>query len=93
MNEVLLPEKAMKKAEHLIRDAQLAVVVAFIPLISLIYILRLVQWYLLRNQYPAVCTDAFYDAKDFRLAVYRLWFAVMFWPVVIVGFILYFYLY
>jgi hypothetical protein len=48
----LLPPKAVKKATNLIRDARLAAAVGLIPVLGLIFILRLVQWYLLRKQFP-----------------------------------------
>lgn len=86
MNDASLPEKAIKKARNLIRDSQLAVVVGLIPVLGLVYILRLVQWYLLRSQFPLLRTDASEIGAQFRTAIYRLWFAVLFWPVVILGF-------
>jgi hypothetical protein len=82
-----LPASAVKKAANLVRDARLAVLVGLIPILGLIFILRLVQWYLLKRQFPILLTaDATEHAdltKGFRSALPRLWFAVLFWPVLI----------
>jgi hypothetical protein len=89
-----LPPSAVTKATNLIRDARLTVAVALIPIIGLVFILRLVQWYLLRRQYPVLAeTDAGEHAqlaKDFRTALPRLWFAVLLWPGVVVLSVAYF---
>jgi hypothetical protein len=86
-----LPDSAVKKAKNLVRDSRLATLLALIPVLGLIYILRLVQWYLLKRQFPILASaDAGEHAelsRDFRLALARLWFAVFFWPV-LVGFLL-----
>jgi hypothetical protein len=82
-----LPTSAVRKATNLIRDARLAIVVALIPIIGLVFILRLVQWYVLRRQYPILAeTDAGEHATlatEFRAALPRLWFAVLLWPGVV----------
>lgn len=79
-----LPDVAIQKASNLVRDARLAVVVALIPLLGLIFILRLVQWYLLRRQFPALATNKSDSAKQFRSALHSLWFAVLLWPAIFV---------
>lgn len=88
-----LPDTAVKKATNLVRDAHLAIVVGLIPILGLIYILRLVQWYLLRRQFPALVaiTDGEHAAlsSDFRGALHRLWFAVLFWPLLILFIVVY----
>ncbi len=84
-----LPEKTAKKATNLIRDARQAIVVGLIPILGLIFILRLVQWYLLRKDYPILATDDSKLASEFRSSLHRLWFAVLFWPGIILFIILY----
>ncbi len=78
------PPKCIKRAENIVRDARLAIILGLIPILSLIYILRLVQWYIV-NKELADLDDA--DRKHhgqflnaFRSARPRLWFAVLFWP-------------
>lgn len=85
-----LSDTAIKKATNLVRDARLAVLVGLIPILGLIFILRLVQWYLLRKQFPALQTDSSDLARDFRSALPRLWFAVLFWPALVLFIIAYF---
>ncbi|HEY1785817.1 MAG TPA: hypothetical protein VGG30_09725 [Pirellulales bacterium] len=90
-----LPPRAVKKATNLIRDARLAAVVGLLPVLGLIFILRLVQWYLLRRQYPILVSREPGEhadlAKQFRSALSSLWFAVLLWPAVIVFAIIYLY--
>jgi hypothetical protein len=82
-----LPDSAVKKAKNLVRDARLATLVGLIPILGLIFVLRLVQWHLLKQEYPVlVTTDASRHAelaKDFRWALPRLYFAVFFWPALV----------
>jgi hypothetical protein len=82
-----LSVSAAKKATNLVRDARLAILVGLIPILGLIYILRLVQWYLLKRQFPVlIAADAgeYRDlAREFRSALPRLWFVVLFWPLMI----------
>ncbi len=89
-----LPESAVKKVNNLVRDAKLAITVGMIPILGLIYILRLVQWYLLKNQYPVLASsDAAHHAalaKEFRSVLPRFWFAVLMWPGTILFLIVYF---
>lgn len=90
-----IPDSAARRATNLIRDARLATLVGPIPILGLIFILRLVQWYLLRRQYPALVsasTEAARDAtlaKDFCRALPRLWFAVLFWPGLVLFLVVY----
>jgi hypothetical protein len=85
-----LPDRAAKKATNLIRDSKQAIVVGLIPILGLIFILRLVQWYLLRKEHPSLATDNAELATDFRSALHRLWFAVLFWPILVLVLIVYF---
>ena len=82
-----LPPAAIKKATTLVRDARLAAAAGLIPILGLIFILRLVQWYLLRKQYPILGSgDAGEQtelAMQFRDSLVRLWIAVLLWPGVI----------
>jgi hypothetical protein len=84
-----MPTWATKKATNIATDARLSVVVGLIPLLGLAFILRLVQWYLLRKQFPALVQDGSDLSKNFRGALSRLWFAVLFWPVVFLTFFVY----
>jgi hypothetical protein len=84
-----VPDWATKKATNIANDARLSVVVGLIPLLGLVFILRIVQWYLLRRQFPALVSGGSDLSKNFRAALPRLWFAVLLWPVAIVGFLIY----
>lgn len=79
-----LPPAAEKKAANIVRDGRVAPMVVFVPVLSLFFILRLVQWYLLKNQYPLLVqgegSQHEYLAKDFRAALPRLWRAVLYLP-------------
>jgi hypothetical protein len=94
MVEESLPASVAKKATNLIRDSRQAIMVGLIPLLGLIFILRLVQWYLLKRQYPMLTSSDAGErsdlAKDFRSALPRLWFAVLFWPAFVLFIIAYF---
>lgn len=89
-----LPALAIKKATNLVRDARLAVLVGLVPILGLIFILRLEQWYLLKRMFPSLMiaegTEHADLANDFRSALPRLWFAVLFWPALILFIIGYF---
>ena len=82
-----LSDSAVKKVRNLIRDSRLAILVGLIPVLGLIYICRLVQWYLLKQQFPVLASrgDGEHSdlSKDFRSALPRLWFAVLLWPVLL----------
>ena len=88
------PPKCVKRANNLVRDARLAILVGLIPILGLIYILRLVQWYIVNKQLVAlegaVREDHAQLLKDFRSARPRLWFAVLFWPGLILFLFVYF---
>jgi hypothetical protein len=84
-----LPDWATKKATNIATDARLAVVVGLIPLLGLAFILRLVQWYLVRKQFPTLVIGDSQLSRNFRGALHRLWFAVLFWPVVFLLFFIY----
>ena len=89
-----LSVSAVNKATNLVRDARLAILVGLIPILGLIFILRLVQWYLLKRQFPVLATAEAGEhsdlAREFRSALPRLWFAVLFWPLLILFIIGYF---
>ena len=65
MSAAEVDERTIRKAENIIQDSRLAVVVGLIPILSLIYILRLVQWYVVRNQNPELLSP---DSPQPRLA-------------------------
>ena len=72
------------KARNIANDAEKAVLVGLIPLLGLVYILRIVQWYLLR---PNVESDQTIDKNvqyRFMNSKTRLWVAVLLWPAIIV---------
>jgi hypothetical protein len=79
-----LPDSVVKKANNIVRDARMAILVGLIPILGLAYIGRLVEWYLLRRRCPILSTDGSTIAKDFRSALSRIWFAALCWPIVIV---------
>jgi hypothetical protein len=79
------PPEKQTMIRNLNGDARLSVVVGLIPILGLIYILRLVQWYLWRSRWPALSTSSDSLAVDFRGAKHRLWFAVLLWPMVILA--------
>ena len=92
MTSDTLPPVAIKKATNLVRDARQAAMAGLIPILGLIFILRLTQWYVLKKQYPALMSDDKEHAelcKEFRGALHRLWFAVLLWPCVIIFAIVY----
>ncbi len=84
MNANTLPDSAVRKVKNLIRDAGMALFVGLVPIVALVYVWRVAQWYSLKRQYPLLAETDPADhaelAKDFRSAIYRLWFAVLFWP-------------
>lgn len=82
-----LPEKTAKEIGNMVRDANLAILVGLLPILGLVYIWRLVQWYMLRSKYPVLMTGDSKEhaelARQFRAALPRFWFAVLLWPGVI----------
>ena len=94
ISELASEPKCIKRANNLIRDARLAVLVGLIPILGLIFILRLVQWYILKPELAALGDGAVEEHADllkgFRSALPRLWFAVLFWPGLIVFMFVYF---
>lgn len=88
-----IPEKVAKEINNLVRDARMAVLVGLIPILGLPFIWRLVQWYLLKNRYPILVSRnaGVHEklARDFRGSIFRLWFAVLCWPIVFIVCFLY----
>jgi hypothetical protein len=80
-----LPEAMAKKANDIIGDARKAILVGLIPILGLAFVGRLVEWYLLRRKCPSLATDDSTLAQDFREALPRLWFAALFWPILVVA--------
>lgn len=83
MSIALITVAAARKISNLVRDARTAIAVGFVPLLGLILIVRLVQWYRFRSAYPQLMSDDSELAAGFRSALHRLWFAVLFWPCLI----------
>ena len=80
--------KIVRKAKNIVRDSALAVVVGLLPILGLIYILRLVQWYQLKPQIEALHQSGDISdelAVDFSGARVRLWVAVLMWPAIILA--------
>ena len=90
MSSESIPESVTKKANSIIRDARLAILVGLIPVLGLAYIGRLIEWYLLRRNCPVLATDDSEIAKGFRSSLSRLWFAALCWPIVALIFYVYF---
>ena len=84
MEAVPLPTFAVKKATDLVRDARFADLAGLIPLLALLFVVRLAQWYELRWRFPQLAVaDAGEHARlaeEFRGALPRLWLAVLLWP-------------
>ena len=77
----------------MVRDSRLVIIVGLIPILGLIYILRLVQWYIINKEIADLDDENRENygqlIDDFRSARPRLWFAVLFWP----GLILFLFIY
>ena len=72
------------KARNIANDAEKAVLVGLIPLLGLVFILRVVQWYLLRSSVESDQTIDINVQYRFMNSINRLWVAVLLWPVVFV---------
>jgi len=81
--------KIEKKARNIGNDAEKSVLVGLIPILGLVFILRLVQWYILRPQ-VAENQSINPDVRDkFMKGQLRLWIAVLLWPLLILFLVLY----
>lgn len=81
--------KIEKKAVNIGNDAEKAVLAGLIPILGLVFILRLVQWYILR---PNVVENQSIHPRirdKFMKAQLRLWIAVLLWPCFILFLVLY----
>ena len=82
--------KIETQARYIGNDAEKAVLTGLIPALGLVFIMRLVQWYLLR---PHVVENQAIDPKvrtKFMKGQLRLWIAVLLWPCLILFLVLYF---
>ena len=83
-----LPPGVIKSVQNLARDANLAVLTGLIPILGLVFILRLVQWYLLARKCPDLVAKNLHTdltvRTQFQSALPRFWFAVLFWPIMFV---------
>lgn len=76
--------KLEKKARNIGNDAEKAIVVGLIPILGLVLIMRLVQWYRLRPQIEGNQAIDRSVRRKFLNGKNRLWFAALFWPILIV---------
>jgi len=82
----------VRSAANLLRDSRTVIAIGFFPLLGLLVIPRLVQWYRLAARYPVltlpidgeITTDRQRLISDFQESRLRFWFAVLFWPVIAV---------
>ena len=88
-----LTPAAVKQATDVVTDSRLALMVGLIPILGLIYAARLIQWYGLRRRYPELASAASGEhadlARRFRGARWRLWFAVLLSPAMIVLYLIF----
>jgi hypothetical protein len=88
--EELIGTSDVRSAANLLRDSRTVIAIGFFPLLGLLVIPRLVQWYRLSARYPVLTlpidselmTDQQRLICDFQEARLRFWFAVLFWPVI-----------
>lgn len=76
--------KLEKKAKNIGNDAEKAILAALIPIIGLVFILRLVQWYLLRPKIEGNQQIDRHVRRKFMNGKARLWFGATFWPALMV---------
>lgn len=76
--------KLEKKAKNIGNDAEKAILVGLIPVLGTIFILRLVQWYILRPQVEGNRALDRHIRRKFMNGKTRLWVAVFLWPVLCV---------
>lgn len=83
-----IPPREAKRLANLLRDSKTVIAVGLFPLLGLLLIPRLIQWYRLAARYPGLVwssdppwgSDAGRLASEFREAKPRFWFAILFWP-------------
>lgn len=75
--------KLEKKARNIGNDAEKAILVGLIPILGLIFIFRLVQWYTLRPDIEGNQAIDRHIRRKFLNGKTRLWIAVLLWPVLL----------
>ncbi len=76
--------KLAKKAKNIGNDAEKAILVGLIPILGLMFIIRLVQWYMLRQHVEGNQAIDRHIRRKFMDGKFRLWVAVLLWPLLIV---------
>jgi hypothetical protein len=86
--------ECVRKAIGFVRDSRLALAVGAMPLLGLVYIVWLIQWYALRGKLAELDSGTAGKhaqlLRQFHAAQRRLWVAVILWPALIGVFVLYF---
>ena len=77
--------KLEKKAKNIGNDAEKAILVGLMPILGLIFIFRLVQWYNLRPKVEGNPEIDRHIRRKFLNGKTRLWFAILLWPVIAVS--------
>lgn len=78
--------KTAKQIQNIIRDGNIALLAGFVPILGLLFILRLVHWYQLKPKVEslknrkAIKRETY---KKFKSAGLSIWVGVLLWPVVI----------
>jgi uncharacterized membrane protein len=84
--------KTSKQIQNIIRDGNIALLAGFIPILGLVFIIRLVHWYQLKpkveslKQRKAIKQETY---KKFKSAGLSIWVGVLLWPVVILTVVIY----
>ena len=81
--------KLQKIAKNIGNDAEKAVLAGLIPILGLIFILRLVQWYQYRPKIEGNQSIDRHVRRKFLAGRNRLWVAVLLWPGVVLFVVLY----
>ena len=76
--------KLEKKARNIGNDAEKAILVGLIPILGLIFILRLVQWYNIRPKIERNQAIDRHVRRKFLNGKTRLWVAVLLWPILMI---------
>lgn len=79
-DRVSLPDSPL--VSGLVRDSKAVLWVLVVSFLMPLYLIRLVQWYIIRYCYPDMITPRISD--DFHSALIKLWFAVLVWPIILI---------
>jgi hypothetical protein len=78
-----IPDRVVKSATNIVNDSKKVILVAFIPILALAFMGRVVEWYLLRRKCPRLGTEDSELARSFRSALLGLWVGALCWPIII----------